>query len=53
MLGTSERGLELIGGVHKTGAAIAYLKKKKLWLVCVFREILDEVRNYINFCQGS
>lgn len=27
MLGTSERVLELVGGVRKTGAAIAYLKK--------------------------
>ena len=25
MLGTSKRGLELVGGVRKTGAAVAYL----------------------------
>jgi len=52
MLGTSEKGLELVGGVCKTGAAIAYLKKKinkELWLVFVCKEILDEVRNIHKF----
>jgi hypothetical protein len=56
MLGTSKRGLKL-GGVCKTGAAFACLKKvrnkklKKLWHVFVFQEIMDKVRNYVHFCQ--